>query len=118
MARELWERADLLASSLLVYPEARAAAAMACRMQRIDAAGLHSAVEAIDALYAELHVIGVDDLLARLAGDLSETYGLRGYDAMHLASALSIEDPGLVAATWDADLAGAASACGYAVVPA
>ena len=40
---------------------------------------------------AGFHVIGVDDPLARLAGELAETYGLRGYDAVHLASTISIE---------------------------
>ncbi|HEV7163663.1 MAG TPA: hypothetical protein VGN25_10450, partial [Solirubrobacteraceae bacterium] len=84
----------------------------------IEAAELRSAVKAIDALYAELHVIGVDDPLARLAGELAEAYGLRGYDAVHLASAVSMEVPRLVTATWDAELASATAACGYAVVPA
>lgn len=107
-----------MASSQLIYPEARAAAALGHRMDRIDTNTLRSAVRAIDGLYAELRVIGVDDALARSAGELAELHGLRGYDAVHLASAISVEDPGLVTVTWDHDLAGAAVACGYAVVPA
>jgi uncharacterized protein len=79
---------------------------------------LRSAVRAIDGLYAEIRVIGIDDALAHYAGELAERHGLRGYDAVHLASAISIEDAELLAATWDGDLAAAALACGYAVAPA
>lgn len=91
---------------------------MACRTGRIDANTLRSAVHAIDDLYAELRVIGIDGALAQSAGELAELHGLRGYDAVHLASAISVEDAGLLAVTWDGDLATAAVACGYAVVPA
>lgn len=87
-------------------------------MGRIDTDTLRSAVGAIDDLYAELRVIGIDGALARSAGELAELHGLRGYDAVHLASAISVEDAGLVTVTWDHDLADATVTCGYAVVPA
>jgi hypothetical protein len=87
-------------------------------MGRIDTDTLRSAVRAIDDLYVELRVIGIDSALAQSAGELAELHGLRGYDAVHLASAISVEDAGLVTVTWDHDLADAAVACGYAVVPA
>jgi uncharacterized protein len=114
----LWDRADSGASSQLVYPEARAAAAAAFRTGRIDARTLRSAVRAIDDLHAELRVIGIDGALAQFAGELAELHGLRGYDAVHLASAIAMQDPALVMATWDRDLADATVACGYAVAPA
>jgi predicted nucleic acid-binding protein len=91
---------------------------MAHRTGRIDASTLRRAVRAIDDLYAEIRVIGIDDALAQAAGELAERHGLRGYDAVHLASAISIEDAGLLTATWDGNLAAAAVACGYAVAPA
>jgi hypothetical protein len=87
-------------------------------MGRIDPNTLRSAVRAIDELYAELRVIGIDGALAQFAGELAELHGLRGYHAVHLASAISIEDAGLVAVTWDRDLADAVVASGHAVVPA
>jgi uncharacterized protein len=107
-----------VASSQLIYPEARAAAALACRTGRIDPNALRSAVRTINDLYAELHVIGIDDALAQSAGELAELHGLRGYDAVHLASVINVEDDELVTVTWDRDLANAAVACGYAVAPA
>jgi predicted nucleic acid-binding protein len=118
VAKELWDRADSVASSQLVYPEARAAAASAFRTGRIDARTLRSAVRAIDDLYAELRVTGLDEALAQFAGELAELHGLRGYDAVHLASAIAIQDAALVMVTWDRDLADATVSCGYAVVPA
>ncbi len=77
---------------------------------------LRKAVREVDDLYAELRVIGVDEVLTKAAGQLAEEHGLRGYDAMHLASAAAVGDPRLVVATWDGDLATAALACGYSVV--
>lgn len=79
---------------------------------------MRSAVRAIDDLYTELRVTGIDGALAQSAGELAELHGLRGYDAVHLASAIAIGDPALAMVTWDRDLADATVACGYAVVPA
>jgi len=116
VAAELWERADSVVASQLIYPEARAAVAAAKRMGRIDARSLRAAVREIDDLYGALHVIGVDEPLAKLAGQMAEEHALRGYDAVHLASAIAVDEPRLVMATWDGDLAAAALACGYSVV--
>lgn len=117
IAAELWDGAERVASSQLIYPEARAAAAAAHRGGRIDARTLRIAARCIDELCEELDVIGLDATLARAAGELAERHALRGYDAVHLASALAIEDPDLVMATWDRGLS-AATAQHRAVVPA
>lgn len=90
---------------------------MAQRLGRIDERTSRNAVLVVEELYAELLIVGIDDELARSAGELAAQYGLRGYDAVHLASAISIEDPSLVTITWDEDLAKAALACGNTVAP-
>ena len=72
----------------------------------------------IDELCHEVEVIGLDEPLARAAGALAERHALRGYDAVHLASATAIDYPDLVVATWDRDLASAAVAMNHTVVPA
>lgn len=117
LAAELWDRADAVISSRLIYPEARAAAAAAARQGRIDSRTLRAAVETIDGLCGEMRMIGLDAALAQSAGDLAEAYGLRGYDAVHLASALGTNSEALLVATWDRDLARAAVAAGCAVAP-
>jgi hypothetical protein len=43
--------------------------------------------------------------------------GLRGFDAVHLVTALSIDSDSMLLATWDGDLARAAVAAGRSVSP-
>ena len=117
LAAELWDRAESVVSSQLIYPEARAAAAAAHRRRRITSTTLRRAVDRIDELCTELDVIGLDPDLAHSAGDLAEAHGLRGYDAVHLATALSVESDSVLLATWDGDLARAAVAAGCSVSP-
>jgi predicted nucleic acid-binding protein len=59
----------------------------------------------------------VDTQLARDAGELAERFGLRGYDAVHLSSALSIGGS-VTLVTWDVDLGSAAQQSGCALAPA
>jgi uncharacterized protein len=118
VADELWTAANLRVASHLVYPEARAALAAAERAGRLDRRGLRRAVAELDAATASMSLVGVDDLLAREAGRLAEEHGLRGYDAVHLATALSGEDPELLIVTWDRGLARAALQSGHPVAPA
>jgi predicted nucleic acid-binding protein len=112
---ELWDRADLLVSSQLVYPEARAALAAAVRANSIDKSTEASAIATLEDLYARLRVVAIDEPLARQAGDLASQHALRGYDAVHLASALNVEGDDVLLATWDNALNSAARATGQLV---
>ena len=74
--------------------------------------------KAVDALCAQVNIVGLDPDLARAAGDLAETHGLRGYDAVHLATALSVDAASLLVATWDRELArGAIAGCSVSPPP-
>ena len=112
---ELWDRADLLASSQLVYPEARAAIAAAARARRIDQPTHVNAVAALEGLYAQLRIIAIDEPLAHQAGDLASQHALRGYDAVHLACALNVGGDDVLLATWDNALNSAARATGQLI---
>ncbi len=70
------------------------------------------ALAAFEELQADLITIGVDQALARHAGERAEDLGLRGYDAVHLATALELGDEEVVLVTWDRDLAQAAECVG------
>lgn len=118
LADELWSIAALRISSQLVYPEARAALAAAERHGRIDRRGLRRAVGDLEHAITAMRLIAVDPALAHHAGQLAEQHALRGDDAVHLATALLIDDPGLLIITWDTALAGAAHASGHPVAPA
>jgi predicted nucleic acid-binding protein len=114
---ELWSTLLRAASSILCYPEGRAALAAAGRGHRLSATGYRRALEEFESLHGELVLVGIDEPLAHRAGELAEKFELRGYDAVHLASALALgTDTTLV--TWDADLGRAAVKSGCAVAPA
>jgi uncharacterized protein len=79
-------------------------------------AGYARASAEFESLHAELLVVGIDDRLAHRAGALAERLALRGYDAVHLASALSLaSDTTLV--SWDDDLRAAAANSGCTLAP-
>ncbi|MFI5266354.1 MAG: type II toxin-antitoxin system VapC family toxin [Chloroflexota bacterium] len=60
----------------------------------------------------------VDEALIRTAADLALRHGLRGYDAVQLASAISTAARGpMTLATWDRHLSRAAKAEGLSVFP-
>jgi predicted nucleic acid-binding protein len=76
------------------------------------------AVAELDALNAELVIVGVDAALAQRSGDIADGRALRGYDAVHLASALALGPGETILVTWDRDLSNAAEGAGLAVAPA
>jgi predicted nucleic acid-binding protein len=112
LAVELWDRADILVSSQLVYPEARAALAAAARGGRIGESTHVGAVSALEDLYSQLRTVAIDEPLVRHAGDLAAQHALRGYDAVHLACALQLRGDDILLATWGTALNAAAHATG------
>ena len=112
LAVELWDRAAILVSSQLLYPEARAALAAGARGGRIGESEHLSAVATLEDLYAQLRTVAIDEPLARHAGDLAAQHALRGYDAVHLACALQLHGDDILLATWDNALNAAARATG------
>lgn len=113
-ASRLWDEADRVVSSRLVYVEGRAALAMARRMDRLDQRQMRTAVEDFEAVGEQLDFIEVTENLVGAAGALAEQFGLRGYDAVHLASAQQLNDPELVLAAGDHALLDAARVVGIA----
>lgn len=111
-AARLWNEADRVVSARLVYPQVRAALAQANRLGRLSSRQLCAAVGELDARCDELDVVELDEQLARDAGDLAETHGLRGYDAVHLAAANRVADDDLVLVAGDRQILDAAAAAG------
>ena len=117
LATELWETLHPAPSSILSDPEGRAALAAAQRGARLKPKDYATAVEDYEALQDELVLVGVDLPLARKAGNLAEELGLRGYDAVHLTSALALGAPTTVV-TWDEEPRRASASRGCAIAPA
>lgn len=113
-AARLWDEAERVLSSRLVYAEGRAALAMARRMNRLEEGELRTAVEDFETLHGQLDLVEVTEGVVGDAGALAERFALRGYNAVHLASAVLVQDPDLVLATGDLSLLDAAPSLGLA----
>jgi uncharacterized protein len=90
-AELVWDGADALASAALVVVEGRAALAAAQRGGRIDTRQHRRARQEFTALVEELSIVEITEKLIAQAADLAEAEALRGYDAVHLAAAVTIE---------------------------
>jgi hypothetical protein len=115
LAAELWGSAYPAASSILAYSEGRAALAAARRLDRLGADEHRKAFADFEELYADLITVGVDKELVVRAGEYAEDLGLRGYDSVHLATALELRDDEVVLVTWDQDLTRATEEVGLSV---
>ena len=93
--------ASMVATSRVAYPEARAALARRQREGGIVRAALPRIVSALDRDLERFVVVELSAKLARRAGELAELRALRGFDAIHLASALEVDElVGLVPGFW------------------
>jgi predicted nucleic acid-binding protein len=84
--QQLVSAADVVVTSALAYPEARATLARRRRERLMTPTEAASARAQLDADWPHFVVIACGDDLAQAAGRLAETLGLRGGDAVHLAS--------------------------------
>jgi predicted nucleic acid-binding protein len=88
--RRLVEEAEIVTASVVAYPEARAAFARRHRERSLTAADHRRAKAALEADWPRVLALDVVGPLARSAGDLAGRQRLRGSDAVHLASYLTI----------------------------
>jgi predicted nucleic acid-binding protein len=88
--RKRLKAAERVATSRVAYPEARSALARRQREGALTAAGLKKAVSALDRDLETYVVVELYEHVAREAGHLAEKHSLRGFDAIHLASALEL----------------------------
>lgn len=89
-AELIWDSADVLASVALVVVEGRAALAAAHRGALLDARQHRRARQSFEALVGALSIVEVTEALIVDAADLAEAEALRGYDAVHLAAAVTV----------------------------
>lgn len=116
VSMKLWAEADEVVSSRLLIVEAAAAIAQSERIGRVSSAespGLHQEARllAVDATLVEATATIIDRAAA-----LAASRGLRGYDAVHLATAVSIRARDVVFASGDQRLLIAAAEEGFVTV--
>jgi hypothetical protein len=107
--------AALVQSSWLLVPEVTAALARAHRDRRLSPGGTARSLDVSRGLLGEVEALPLDEPLAVWAGDVAATLGLRGADAVHLATYELVEGQSTVLVTADGDLARAALTLGHAV---
>lgn len=85
---ELVESSKVTCTSLIAYAETRAAFARRFREKAFDPKNYHRLVEAFEKDWKNYFIVMVSKELVQLAGDLAERRELRGFDAIHLSSAI------------------------------
>lgn len=118
LAARLWDGCDAAVSSRLAYPEVCAALAAAGRDRRLNPSDLAVAESGWEEFWEATRPVEFTESVGRDAATLARAHSLRGADAVHLASALAIGDPGVVVAAWDERLRAGAEAAGLRVAPA
>jgi predicted nucleic acid-binding protein len=109
--------ADVVATAIISYAEARAAFSRKFREKDIGEKDYLQIKKDLETDWESYFVLFIGMVTVKSAGDLAEKYGLRGFDALHLASALELKGPtagGVKFSTSDARLGEAAAREGLA----
>lgn len=113
--------AEVIATSVVAYAEARAAFARLRRERPASGKRHRARVEQLDRDWEKYARVELGPAVVHSAGELAEEHGLRGFDAIHLASALWLEAVragDLAFAAFDRRLVAAATAAGLTASPA
>jgi predicted nucleic acid-binding protein len=115
-----WSQAHVVATTKLCFVEVHAALAKTVRQGWYERALVRRHADRFSREWPELYRLDCREDITRRAADLAWRRGLRGYDAVHLASALawhaSLDDE-IRVATYDRQLWDAAVAEGVGVLP-
>lgn len=118
--RNALQRATAAATSVVAYAEARAAFARLHREARTNPRRHRERIAQLNVDWESLMRVELTASVLRLAGETAETYELRGFDSIHLASALSLRDRTdmpFTFAVFDQRLRDGAARAGLALLP-
>jgi len=110
--RRFWDSSDAVVTSRLLYVETAAALAQALRLGRLVRRDHRAALGLLDQMWAEFEVVEADSIVVDRAAELTHSESLRGYDAVHCASAEQVDDDDLVLASGDRALMAACARLG------
>jgi predicted nucleic acid-binding protein len=102
--RRLWDEADDVVVTRLVYVESMAALAQAGRLGRLTEDELTEAAGRLAGVWRQCSVLELDSTLMERAGELAGIYGLRGYDSVHCAAGEAFAGQDAAAASGDKKL--------------
>lgn len=90
--RNLVTAATQVTTSKVAYAETRVGLARALRDGRVNRNEFQSARRKFASEWLGIGGVEVSDAILREAGDLGDAYPIRGFDAIHLASAKQVRD--------------------------
>ena len=104
---KMLKSADLIATSKVAYVEARAAMARLWREGLLKEQTYQLVKESFQQDWNNYLLVELSDTVINMGGELTEKYKLRGFDAIHLASALLLKkqlEQDITGGCWDACL--------------
>ncbi len=96
-------RAGGVATSRIAYAEIAATMARLCREGALTEAGRDAVSARLDTDFAAITIVEIRAALVQRVPALAARQPLRGYDAVHLASALTLRERGVAVTFWAAD---------------
>lgn len=111
--------AEIVGTAMIAYVEARAAFARRHREGTLARPGYRQCIRGLDQDWPRYLRFELHEPLIFTAARMSDRYRLRAYDAVHLASALSMRDrlDDVTFACWDRDLNAVARRAGLLLLP-
>ena len=110
----LWNDAESVISTRLLYVEAAAALGHALRLKRLTEQNHDSACRILAMLWSDFDIVEADERIVTRAAQIAQACALRGYDAVHCASAERVADNDLVVVSGDRRMLAACSQLGLA----
>ena len=122
LVREKVSNASLVATSKVAYSEARAAFARCLREGLLDRDSYGEVVGYLNSDWPSFFIMEVTDtVIFKAGGELIERYALRGFDAIHMASAVvlaqRVQEDSLGIGCWDSRLFKSLVDYGFSVFP-
>lgn len=112
--------ADLIGTAIVTRAEIAATLTRAVKASRLPKQGVNQTLEDFRSDWRHFHRVSIDEELIARADLLACDFGLRGYDAIHLACGVTwqsaLELP-VTFATFDIELATAAKKAGLLILP-
>lgn len=90
--RDIVRNATVISTSKIAYAEARAAFARKQKDDGFPIRALQKMVEDFNRDWEDYFVIEITDGLIKFAGDIAQKHLLRGFDSIHLASAINLKN--------------------------
>ena len=104
VCRALWEAADQVTSTRLLFVEASSALSRAVRDGRTSPATFNERMIQLELLWTQIRIIELDKELMERAAAMTSRFALRGFDAVHCAAGESVGDDSAFMASADKPL--------------